>query len=93
MSGSCSARDKEYTSGTLSTTNKNNVTIFFCLMLPQYPIKRCFVLRFSGCGECPSGKGSVKVGMIVGVKVKIKFTPEQATKAHRGSKGIALLFL
>ena len=25
--------------------------------------------------------------------VKVKFTLEQATKAHRGSKGIALLFL
>jgi len=27
------------------------------------------------------------------IKVKLKFTLEQATKAHRGSKGIALLFL
>jgi hypothetical protein len=27
------------------------------------------------------------------VKVKIKFTLEQATKAQRGSGGIALLFL
>jgi hypothetical protein len=27
------------------------------------------------------------------VKVKVKFTPEQATKAQRGSRGIALLFL
>ena len=27
------------------------------------------------------------------VKVKVKFTLEQATKAHRGSRGIALLFL
>jgi len=26
-------------------------------------------------------------------KVKVKFTLEQATKAHRGSRGIALLFL
>ena len=26
------------------------------------------------------------------VKVKVKFTLEQATKAQRGSKGIALLF-
>jgi len=26
-------------------------------------------------------------------KVKKKFTPEQATKAQRGSRGIALLFL
>jgi hypothetical protein len=29
----------------------------------------------------------------VKVKVKVKFTLEQATKAHRGSRGIALLFL
>ena len=27
------------------------------------------------------------------VNVKVKFTLEQATKAQRGSKGIALLFL
>jgi hypothetical protein len=27
------------------------------------------------------------------VKVKVKFTPEQVTKAQRGSRGIALLFL
>jgi len=27
------------------------------------------------------------------LKVKVKFTPEQATKAKRGSRGIALLFL
>jgi hypothetical protein len=27
------------------------------------------------------------------VKVKVKFSPEQATKAQRGSRGIALLFL
>ena len=27
------------------------------------------------------------------VKVKVKFTLEQATKAERGSRGIALLFL
>ena len=29
----------------------------------------------------------------VKVKVKVKFTLEQATKARRGSRGIALLFL
>jgi hypothetical protein len=29
----------------------------------------------------------------VKVKVKVKFTIEQATKAQRGSRGIALLFL
>ena len=27
------------------------------------------------------------------VKVKLKLTIEQATKAHRGSRGVALLFL
>jgi hypothetical protein len=27
------------------------------------------------------------------VKVKVKFTLEQATKAQRGSRGIALLFV
>jgi hypothetical protein len=29
----------------------------------------------------------------LGVKVKVKFTIEQATKAQRGSRGIDLLFL
>jgi hypothetical protein len=28
-----------------------------------------------------------------GLKVKVEFTLEQATKAQRGSKGIAILFL
>ena len=27
------------------------------------------------------------------IKVNVKFTPEQATKVQRGSRGIALLFL
>jgi hypothetical protein len=27
------------------------------------------------------------------VKVKVKFTQEQATKAHRGRRGIVVLFL
>jgi hypothetical protein len=30
--------------------------------------------------------------MVSGVKVKVKVTLEQATKAQRGSRGIALLF-
>jgi hypothetical protein len=30
---------------------------------------------------------------IITMKVKVKFTLEQATKAHRGIRGIALLFL
>jgi hypothetical protein len=30
---------------------------------------------------------------LVTVKVKVKFTPEQATKAQRGSRDIAILFL
>jgi hypothetical protein len=31
--------------------------------------------------------------MYIKVKVKVKFTPEQATKAQRGSRDTALLFL
>jgi hypothetical protein len=31
--------------------------------------------------------------MILAVKVKVHFALEQATKAQRGSRGIALLFL
>jgi hypothetical protein len=34
------------------------------------------------------------MGWVVNVvKVKVKFTLEQATKAQRGTRGIALLFL
>jgi hypothetical protein len=32
-------------------------------------------------------------GLDGSVKVKVKFTPEQATKAQKGSRIIALLFL
>jgi hypothetical protein len=35
----------------------------------------------------------VKFPNVVKVKVKVKFTLEQATKTQRGSGGIALLFL
>jgi hypothetical protein len=35
----------------------------------------------------------VKVKVKVTVKIKVKFTLEQVTKAWRGSRGIALLFL
>jgi hypothetical protein len=35
----------------------------------------------------------VKVMVNVKVNVKVKFTLEQATKAQRGSEGIALFFL
>jgi hypothetical protein len=31
--------------------------------------------------------------MMIRVKVNVKFTLEQTTKAQKGSKGIALLFL
>jgi hypothetical protein len=32
------------------------------------------------------------VKQVLLVKVKVKFTLEKATKAHKGSRGIALLF-
>jgi hypothetical protein len=38
-------------------------------------------------------KAKVKVKVKVKVQVKVKFTLEQITKAQRGSRGIALLFL
>jgi len=37
-------------------------------------------------------KVKVKVKVKIKVNVKVKFTLEQATKAQRGSKSIALLF-
>ena len=45
--------------------------------------RMCCVFIFSRS----TGEGGSKV------KVKVKFTLEQATKAQRGSRGIALLFL
>jgi hypothetical protein len=38
-------------------------------------------------------KVKVKVKLKVKVNIKVKFTLEQATKAQRGSRVIALLFL
>jgi hypothetical protein len=35
----------------------------------------------------------LKYSFLLKVKVKVKFTLEEATKAQRGSRGIALLFL
>jgi len=37
--------------------------------------------------------GNQTIGKLCKVKVKVKFTLEQAPKAHRGSRGLALLFL
>jgi hypothetical protein len=48
----------------------------------QKSAKTCAITFKPNVGEC------VKVK----VKVKVKFTLEQATKAHKGSRGIALLF-
>jgi hypothetical protein len=36
---------------------------------------------------------TLKPNVKVKVKVKVKYTLEQATKAQRGNRGIALLFL
>jgi hypothetical protein len=35
----------------------------------------------------------IRILLYVKVKVQVKFTPEQATKAHRERRGITLLFL
>jgi len=40
------------------------------------------------CGEWPAAAHKT-----IKVKIKVKFTTEQATKVLRGSRGIALLFL
>ena len=44
--------------------------------------------RYSGVPELPD-----HCSLCIKVKVKVKFTLEQATKAQKGSKGIALLSL
>ena len=48
-------------------------------------------MRYGNCNE--EILYSLKVKVKIKVKVNVKFTLEQATKAHRGSKVIALLFL
>jgi hypothetical protein len=45
-----------------------------------------------GKGKGNKGKGKVTKVMVKVTKVKVKFTLEQATKAQRGSRRIALLF-
>jgi hypothetical protein len=40
----------------------------------------------------PSNSFSVTVWLALSVKVKVKFILEQATKAQRGSRDLALLF-
>jgi hypothetical protein len=40
------------------------------------------------CGEWPAAAHKT-----INVKVKVQVTPEQATKAQKGSRSIALLFL
>ena len=42
---------------------------------------------------CSSWLRAHIVVVAIEVKIKVKFTPEQATKAQRGSRGIARLFL
>jgi hypothetical protein len=39
------------------------------------------------------GVGAGNEALIVKVKVKVKFTLEQATKSQKGSRGITVLFL
>ena len=49
------------------------------------------ILKINYCEHCTEWKALRCVSLCV-VKVKVKFTLEQATKAQRGSRGIALLF-
>jgi hypothetical protein len=51
-----------------------------------------YVLQVSKYGFCYIRQGLLKVTAIY-VAVKVKVTLEQAMKAQRGSRGIALLFL
>jgi len=45
-----------------------------------------------GAGKMRFTRRITKVRRTQKVKVKVKFTLEQATKVHRGSRGIAILF-
>jgi hypothetical protein len=42
--------------------------------------------------KCKDQMLRVRLGNKEKLKVKVNFTPEQAAKAQRGSRGIALLF-
>ena len=59
----------------------------FCrsIVLSQTVFLKLFLWQRPAC--CPA-----LLYICIKVKVKVKFTLEQAKKAHRGSKGIALLF-
>ena len=54
---------------------------------PLYALMKC-----TGTIWLLPGTSTVRWILLCTVKVKVKFTLEQATKAHRGSRGIALLF-
>jgi hypothetical protein len=50
-----------------------------------------FRINFVLCFSAPTAEPTRTITLKV--KVKVKFTLEQATKAQRGSRGIAILFL
>jgi hypothetical protein len=62
--------------------------IQFCHSFPRFDCKRNFIKII-----IYEGSSLLKRSAMVKVKVKVKVTLEQITKAQRGSRGIALLFL
>jgi hypothetical protein len=60
----------------LCTPAGTGLKVFYCILETD----------FSSCPHSNTNRSKVKV------KVKVKFTLEQATKAQRGRRGIALLF-
>jgi len=59
----------------------------------MYQLDGDVTVSFHCTSFCSPSRGRHHVTNIVKVKVKVKFTIEQAIKAQRGSRYIALLFL
>jgi hypothetical protein len=63
-----------------------------CVDRKQYFIKVLFSFIVKNYPQGNLDTFSSTACVFIKVKVKVKFTLEQATKAQRGSRGIALLF-
>jgi hypothetical protein len=59
----------------------------------QTDITRTFIFNMRVIRNRKKIKQNIKKSLLIVTEVNVKFTLQQATKAQRGSRGIALLFL
>jgi hypothetical protein len=62
-------------------------------LVDVYYTIQIYLFSLTNCGDVFSSNLVVRIVKNVKVKVKVKFTLEQATKSRRRSRGIALFFL